>query len=168
MTPTLQTILQQLKENRTEEARASILRFLEVDSAAARQNAITLAHLLTLCAGWGAISSLLPQGCNGLASSGWLNSLLQGMPVDALGGPVPWFTYPAIDFLDRVDTKDFTVFEWGGGNSTLWWAKRVRSVRAVDHDTKWYEIVRKGMPANAKIELQTARDAYVAAITAGA
>jgi len=164
MAPTMQTILQLMAENRLEDARSNILELLKTDPIAVRQNNIVLSHLLTLCAGWATISALIPQGCNGLASSGWLNSLLNGKPVDAKGNPVPWFTYPAIDFLDRLNAKAFDVFEWGAGQSTLWWAKRVRSVRAVDHDAGWYQKVRSGLPENARVELQVEMAGYVSAI----
>jgi hypothetical protein len=32
---------------------------------------------------------------------GWQKSIRRG-PVDAAGDPIPWITYPAIDWIDRI------------------------------------------------------------------
>ncbi|HUQ21233.1 MAG TPA: hypothetical protein VM099_16555, partial [Gemmatimonadaceae bacterium] len=46
----------------------------------------------------------LLQLLNGiLVQYGWLKSLIGGKPVDKDGMPVPWFTYPAIDFIKQLD-----------------------------------------------------------------
>jgi hypothetical protein len=52
------------------------------------------------------------------------------------GEPIPWFSHPLIDFLKDRLSKDMTVFEYGCGNSTLWWADRVRSVTGVKNDSE--------------------------------
>lgn len=41
--------------------------------------------------------------------------------VDKDGNPIPWYTYPAIEFLNSLDFSSKNVFEYGTGNSTLWW-----------------------------------------------
>jgi hypothetical protein len=43
------------------------------------------------------------------------------------------------------------VFEFGSGNSTLWWAARVASVVAVEHDATWAERVAEDAPSNAQV-----------------
>lgn len=58
--------------------------------------------------------------------------------VDAQGNPVPWYTYPAIEFLSHLELKDFNVIEYGSGNSTLWWAGRAKRVTSVEDDENWY------------------------------
>jgi predicted O-methyltransferase YrrM len=68
--------------------------------------------------------------------------------VDAAGDPIPWYTYPAIAFLARVVSPDLEVFEFGSGNSTLWWAARVASVTTVEHDAEWADEMRPLLPAN--------------------
>jgi hypothetical protein len=42
-----------------------------------------------------------------------LRSAVKGQPVNARGEPVPWYTYPAIDYLRQLDFSDKTVFEYG-------------------------------------------------------
>lgn len=83
-----------------------------------------------------------------LREDGWFRSFREKMPVDAEGNPLPWITYPAIEFLTpRVDAG-MSVFEYGCGASTLWWAGRVREVVSVEHDRVWYEKLSPRMPAN--------------------
>ena len=66
-------------------------------------------------------------------------------------GPVPWYTYPAQMLLERVVEPHFRVFEYGSGNSSLWWAKRVAEVVSVEHDEKWATKIRAKAPSNLKV-----------------
>jgi hypothetical protein len=59
--------------------------------------------------------------------------------VDKFGNPIPWYTYPATEYLSHLDFSRLTVFEYGSGNSTLWWAKRAKSVFSVEDDKDWFE-----------------------------
>ena len=79
---------------------------------------------------------------------GWVRSRTQYSAIDSAGNPVPWYTYPAISFLARCIKPHFTVFEFGTGNSTLWWASRVKSVISVEHDKKWAEAMKPQIPSN--------------------
>ena len=83
-----------------------------------------------------------------LKEDGWIRSLREGAPMDAEGRPLPWINYPAIDFLVKHVRKDMSVFEYGCGHSTLWWAARVREVIACDHDPDWIARIRPRAPAN--------------------
>jgi len=82
---------------------------------------------------------------------GWFRSAREGRPVDAAGQPIPWLPYPAIDFLASRVKPDFAVFEWGCGTSTLWWAKRVARVVAVEHDEEWFARISDLAPPNAEV-----------------
>jgi hypothetical protein len=66
---------------------------------------------------------------------GWYESFKRGPTMD--GEPIPWLTYPAIFWLGSVCHGIGSVFEFGCGNSTLWWAKRSKRVVAVEHDEQW-------------------------------
>jgi len=66
-------------------------------------------------------------------------SVFKMSSVDSKGEPIPWFTYPAIDYLKSIDLSRKNVFEFGSGNSTIFWAKRCKKVISVEHDKKWYE-----------------------------
>ena len=49
----------------------------------------------------------------------------------------PWLPYLAIDYLDNYLKPDMTVFEWGSGGSTIWFAQRVKSVISIEHNPEW-------------------------------
>jgi len=53
----------------------------------------------------------------------------------------PWFCYAAIDFLNRFLDKEMTVCEYGSGGSTLFFARRVKSVLSIEDNSRWYELV---------------------------
>lgn len=40
------------------------------------------------------------------------------------------------------------VFEYGSGNSTLWWSQLVSRVVSCEHDKKWYDRIREKIPSN--------------------
>ena len=70
---------------------------------------------------------------------------------------VPWFSYAAIDFLDGFVLPDMSVFEFGSGGSTVFFAKRARKVFSVEDNISWYEWVsrrlqQKGL-TNAELRL---------------
>lgn len=73
-----------------------------------------------------------------LALRGPARADARGLCVDAEGDPIPWLTYPAIDFLGALDFSGAALLEFGCGASTLWWARRARSVVAVELDASWY------------------------------
>lgn len=82
-----------------------------------------------------------------LSSSGWRRSVETNAAVDK-NGPVPWFTYPATRYLAKLVRPHWRVLEYGSGNSTRWWAKRVQEVVAVEHDPDWANALRRDLPAN--------------------
>ena len=93
-----------------------------------------------------------------LRDSGWVASMRTRAPVDADRRPVPWYTYPAIRVLEKRVRPDMEVFEYGAGNSTLWWAERVQSVRAVESDSEWVGRLEPRLPANAEVHHEPAVD----------
>ena len=68
---------------------------------------------------------------------GWMRSHRENGPVSRDGEPLPWFTYPAIDYLNQLDISEMDVFEWGAGYSTAFWSKRARSVVSVETSPTW-------------------------------
>ena len=83
-----------------------------------------------------------------LAEEGWFRSYRERASIDLGGKPIPWMTYSAIHFLEKRVDRSMKVFEYGSGNSTFWWAERVNSVLACEHDRDWYELVLKSLPEN--------------------
>lgn len=60
-------------------------------------------------------------------------------------------TYPLVDFLNQIDFSNSDVFEFGSGGSTLWWAKRAKSVTSVEYDKSWMDRLQSELPQNARI-----------------
>jgi len=78
----------------------------------------------------------------------WLKSMRIRRCVDRNGQPIPWFSYPAIDFLSQLNLKEKTVFEYGCGYSTLYWGGRTSSVISVESNLKWIEKITAEIPGN--------------------
>jgi hypothetical protein len=87
-----------------------------------------------------------------LDSWGFEASRQRGQSVDGRLAPLPWYTYPAIAFLDGLDFSGCQVGEWGSGNSTLYWSRHAQSVRAIEHDPTWVELLsQQGLPSNVEL-----------------
>jgi len=67
------------------------------------------------------------------------------------GSPIPWYTYPATDFLEQRDFSGRDVLEFGGGQSTLWWSKRARSVLTIEEDVDWFTSLRSRIGSNVRL-----------------
>ena len=65
--------------------------------------------------------------------------------VDKEGQPIPWYTYPTIEYLSHLELSTLRVFEYGSGNSTLWWAARVSHVTSVEDDRGWYDKIKSSL-----------------------
>lgn len=83
---------------------------------------------------------------------------------DRNGAPIPWYTYPAIEYLVQLDFSHKTVFEYGAGNSTLFWAERAQKVISIEDNDHWYSKVSERIRENTQLQLVHDRDAYVKAI----
>ena len=89
---------------------------------------------------------------NYLTASGWLESAEVKLSVRK-GKPLPWFTYAAIRFLEEQVVRELSIFEYGGGQSTLYWADRVQQVVTVDHDPAFKNHLCENLPPNARVFL---------------
>jgi hypothetical protein len=86
-----------------------------------------------------------------LYEKGWFASVNAKQAIDRHGQPIPWITYPCLSFLEERINREMDIFEYGCGNSTLWWASRVRSVISCEHNPAWYEQTRPLLPKNAEL-----------------
>jgi predicted O-methyltransferase YrrM len=50
---------------------------------------------------------------------------------------VPWMRAEAVAKLEEILRPDWTVFEWGGGGSTIWLAQRVARLVCVEQAPMW-------------------------------
>lgn len=88
-----------------------------------------------------------------LAALGHSYLLPQGWDLDSPRspqGPVPWITYPALAMLKRIVRPTMRVLEYGCGSSTLWWARHVREVVSVEHNSGWAGAIRPQLPAGVR------------------
>ena len=86
------------------------------------------------------------------------------LAVDADGEPIPWYTYPAIEYIKQMDISSKNIFEYGCGYSSLYWAGRAGKVCSVDHNADWIEKIRPLMRANQQVLMRENRDQYARAI----
>lgn len=78
-----------------------------------------------------------------------LPGLTCGQRRDKRTGEVqPWYTHPALDVLETWDLTGKVVLEWGGGHSTLWWARRAKHVFTIEGDPAWGDFIRQGGAPN--------------------
>ena len=81
--------------------------------------------------------------------------------IDAEGRAVPWYTYPAIDYLRQLDFSDKAIFEYGSGNSTLFWGGAARRVVSTEEDERWYHTLRPKLPSNCELVFEPDLIRYV-------
>ena len=113
------------------------------------KNGIVFRHLFTHP---GLVRRLISHLYKGFfLEMGWLRSFLEKRPVDRQGNPIPWLTYPMIEFLEERLTKKMSVFEYGGGHSTIYLAKRVCDITTVEHNQDWYEHLKASVPDNCNL-----------------
>jgi hypothetical protein len=56
---------------------------------------------------------------------------------EALQMPYPWYTKPALTVLDRMVLNRKRIFEFGAGDSTLWFREKGAQVWSVDNNMEW-------------------------------
>lgn len=112
----------------------------------------TLKALSTLIAKPNRLKALLSYGHKGyLNSIGWFTAFDKKQAVDGKGKALPWVTYSFIDFIKERINKNQHIFEYGSGNSTIFYAERAGSVTSVEHDKGWHDKVKNTSPANAEM-----------------
>jgi hypothetical protein len=72
-----------------------------------------------------------------LQPNGWFNDT----PCDE-DGTTPWYTFSAIKFLKDIIKREWTVFEYGSGYSTLFFKNNVQKLVSVEHSEEWYNYIK--------------------------
>jgi SAM-dependent methyltransferase len=114
----------------------------------------TFSSLLQVLSKPARLRSLLSFNKKGyLDDVGWFEAFDSKSPIDRDGNPIPWVTYSFIDFIKGRLNKQHTVFEFGSGNSTYFYAKYAGRVVSVEHDKAWFEKIEtsKAKPDNSKL-----------------
>ena len=50
-----------------------------------------------------------------------------------------WYTYPLLEFFENLDFSRDSVFEYGSGSSSVYWANKAKYVQSVEHDYHFYK-----------------------------
>ena len=95
---------------------------------------------------------------------GHLLSVQGSKPLNQAGDPIPWYTYPAFEYLNQLDFQDKDIFEYGAGNSSLFWANKARSVISIESDKEWYVSLKNKIKPNQKLLLMEEEQDYVNSI----
>lgn len=74
-----------------------------------------------------------------LVKTGYLKSFEKGFPVDLEMNPLPWMNYPFLEFIKGRLKKNHSLFEYGSGYSTVFFAEMIKSVTSVEYDKDWFE-----------------------------
>lgn len=82
---------------------------------------------------------------------GWLKSYLNKEALDPAGNPIPWLTYSFLDFIAGRLNKDLSLFEYGAGNSTLYFAKYIKYIKSIENNKEWYQKIKSRLPGNVDI-----------------
>jgi len=86
---------------------------------------------------------LLPFSWLGyLINVGWFESISRGQSIDKNQKPIPWITYPAFYFLRERLTEGINLFEYGSGNSILYYLENKINVFSVEHDYEWFQLIK--------------------------
>ena len=80
--------------------------------------------------------------------SGHFSSSLREKALSANGNPLPWLSYPAIDFICSRNFEKASILEFGGGQSTLFWSARATKVLCFEADAEWRDYIATSSPEN--------------------
>jgi len=103
------------------------------------------------------LGTLVTEGY--LERTGWVRSVQEGAVAAADGAALPWTTLPFIDFIAPRLKPEWTVFEYGAGASTRFYAARVATVLAVEHDDNFAKALAPRLPKNARLLVRAEGDA---------
>ncbi len=78
--------------------------------------------------------------------SGYFRSVLFNKPCNKNGDPLPFLTYPFIEYIYDLNISNAKMLEFGGGFSTLFFASRVREIYTVEpnfNNNSWFSFLQK-------------------------
>lgn len=62
--------------------------------------------------------------------------------------PMPWFTPSSINFIESILSPDDTIIEFGGGWSSIWFAKKVKYTLTIEASPAWAATIINEMQAH--------------------
>ena len=82
---------------------------------------------------------------------GQLKTIKSGCCIDKNNQKIPWYTYPAVEYLQSLDLTGRSVLEYGCGNSSFFWSRKAGKVVSVEHDRVWYEKILPTLESNMQL-----------------
>jgi hypothetical protein len=71
------------------------------------------------------------------SNKAWLESKVNNVSIKR-GQLIPWITYPALSFLDKLALTEKSVVEFGAGASTAYFVRRGAKITSFEFDTEYY------------------------------
>jgi hypothetical protein len=68
---------------------------------------------------------------------GLIKDYISSQKTDPISMELPWISFSAIHVLQKVLKADMNVFEYGSGGSTIFFARRCKSVVSVEDSQQW-------------------------------
>ena len=96
---------------------------------------------------------------------GQFRSMKRWECVDRDNHPLPWYTYPAIEYIKQLDFSRKIIFEFGSGNSTKFWASRCERLISIEDDWKWYDKIKINLPNNVDYRFVDEKRLYCGSIS---
>lgn len=84
-------------------------------------------------------------------NTGHFISSIKNKSINKFNKPIPWYTYPCIDFIEKIDFSEKKILEFGAGQSTLWWGKKSKNVLSFENDLLWFEKISSQKSSNTEI-----------------
>ncbi len=84
--------------------------------------------------------------------------------IDGNDAPIPWYSYPAIEYIKQLDFSDKTLFEYGSGNSTCFWAERCKKLILVEDNRDWHNKIKDKVPDNVEYNFLAEKQQYINSI----
>lgn len=91
---------------------------------------------------------------------GQFNTIKKWNCIDSDGNKIPWYTYPAIEYLKNIDFNNKIIFEYGSGNSSSFWSTKAKTVISIESNKEWYERVKSGLNENQELLFANVDESY--------
>jgi len=95
---------------------------------------------------------------------GFIASKEQNKPCDGNGHAIPLYSYPMIEYLRQLDYTDKSVFEYGAGQSSIFWRERAGYVVSVENNPGWYDQIKDETATNQEIIFRKEQRAFIDSI----
>lgn len=79
---------------------------------------------------------------------------------------MPWLTKGALDEICTWDLQRKRVFEYGVGQSTLWWASKCEWLYGVDTNADWVQAIHDRVISKSSVACIPVKDIYIVSIRA--